>query len=367
MSFDVPFPANYGGVIDVYYKLVWLKKAGIKIYLHCFTYGRKPAPELEQLCEKVYYYERHTGIISNFGITPYTVKSRQSPELEKNLLSNDFPILFEVLHTTYLLKDPRFKNRKKIYRHSNIEHDYYNELAKSEKTFSKKIYLKLEAMRLRWYESILNHADLILAVNKKDTLYFQTRYPKVKSVYLPSFHPNMGAAYKGGHSDYLLFHGNLSVSENYKAVDWLIKNIFSKINHQVIIAGLNPPDFLVESISKHKNLILKSSPNEEEITSLIRNAQIHVLYTAQPTGLKLKLLNVLFKGRFILCNSNMLSGTDISANHSLFVCETGEEFIDKIHHCFFKEFSEDLHYERVHVIGNFDNKQNAARLIAEVF
>ena len=36
VSFDVPYPANYGGVIDVYYKLVALKKAGIdyKIYIY---------------------------------------------------------------------------------------------------------------------------------------------------------------------------------------------------------------------------------------------------------------------------------------------------------------------------------------------
>ena len=98
VSFDVPFPANYGGVIDVYYKLVWLKKSGVKIILHCFQYGRKPAPELEQLCEKVYYYERQTGLKKNLSLSPYTVVSRQSKELEKNLLANDYPILFEVLH-----------------------------------------------------------------------------------------------------------------------------------------------------------------------------------------------------------------------------------------------------------------------------
>ena len=101
MSFDVPFPANYGGVIDVYYKLLWLKQAGVKVYLHCFTYGRKPALELEELCEKVYYYQRKTGLLANLSYLPYTVKSRQSKDLEKNLLMNDFPILFEVLHTAH--------------------------------------------------------------------------------------------------------------------------------------------------------------------------------------------------------------------------------------------------------------------------
>ena len=40
VSFDVPYPPDYGGAIDVYYKLKALHEEGIKIYLHCFEYGR---------------------------------------------------------------------------------------------------------------------------------------------------------------------------------------------------------------------------------------------------------------------------------------------------------------------------------------
>ena len=40
ISFDVPFPANYGGVIDVLYKLKYFHQKGIEVHLHCFEYGR---------------------------------------------------------------------------------------------------------------------------------------------------------------------------------------------------------------------------------------------------------------------------------------------------------------------------------------
>lgn len=367
VSFDVPFPANYGGVIDVYYKLFWLKNAGVKIHLHCFSYGRKPAKELEAFCEKVYYYERKTGMLNNLSIVPYTVKSRQSTDLEKNLLSNDFPILFEVLHTCYLLNDERFKNRKKIYRHSNIEHDYYTELSKTEKRFAKKVYLKIEAWKLKRFEKIVRFADLILAVNQKDTAYFQKEYPNVKSVYLPSFHPNSSLTVKPGKGDYILFHGNLSVSENYEASVWLIKNVFSKISFQVVIAGLNPPEFLVKLVQEFSNIKLRVSPNEEEMTQLLRNAHIHALYTAQPTGLKLKLLNVLFKGRFVICNTHMIAGTGLIDNRTLKLADTSEKFISLINESIFKEFTDDLNHERNDLIKNFDNVLNAKKLIEEVF
>lgn len=367
IAFDVPFPANYGGVIDVYYKLAWLKKAGVNIHLHCFTYGRKPAPELEKLCTSVTYYERNTGLLANLSLLPYTVKSRQSQKLENNLLANDHPILFEVLNTCGLLNDERFKGRKKIYRHSNIEHDYYSELSKSERSFLKKLFLKVEAWKLKRFEPVLNFANLILAVNQKDTDYFKQKYPKVQSLYLPSFHPNNALTATPGKSDYILFHGNLSVSENYEAVAWLTEHVFSKISHKVIVAGLNPPDFLTELLKPHKNIELKVSPTETEMDFLIHNAQVHALYTAQPTGLKLKLLNVLFKGRFVICNSHLLSGTGLLGNSGLIVSNTPYEFIENINSSMKIDFSENMIAEREILTRHFDNAVNVEKLIKAVF
>ena len=278
ISFDVPFPANYGGVIDVFYKLVWLKKVGVKVYLHCFTYGRSTSKEFEALCEKVYYYPRKTGISSFFSSLPYNVKSRQSAELEKNLLSNDFPILFEVLHTCYLLNDERFKNRKKIYRHSNIEHDYYSELAKSERNIFKKFYLQIEANKLKKFEPIINFADVILAVNENDAQYFERNYSNVKTVYLPSFHANEEIKIKSGKGEYVLYHGNLSISENYESALWLIRNVFCESKQKIIIAGLNPPVFLKNIISQYKNIELIENPPQQKMVELIEKCT-HALFT----------------------------------------------------------------------------------------
>lgn len=305
--------------------------------------------------------------MQNLSFSPYTVNSRKSKKLEDNLLSNDYPILFEVLHTCYLLDDPRFKNRKKIYRHSNIEHEYYLELSRTEKNLVKRVYLKIEALKLRGFEKILKHADLILAVNLKDTEYFRNKFPSVKSVYLPSFHPNLDVSVKEGKGDYILFHGNLGISENYEAVGWLLDNVFSKISYPAVIAGLNPPDFLIERIAKMKGVKLRNSPNEDEMTQLIRNAQVHVLYTAQPTGLKLKLLNVLFKGRFVVCNSNMISGTELSSTNTFLIRDTPEDFIQGVKECFTKDFSEGSAKERENAVSHFKNQNNVRKLVSEIF
>lgn len=364
VSFDVPFPANYGGVIDVYYKLAWFKKMNVDVYLHCFAYGRKESTELEALCKKVYYYPRKTGITANFSSLPYTVKSRQSQDLEKNLLANDFPILFEVLHTCYLLKDERFKGRIKIYRHSNIEHTYYRHLAKVEKSFLKKMYLGIEANKLEKFEPIVNHADYIFAVNEDDVNYFRKKHTAPETFYIPSFHPNDEVNIKPGKGGFVLYHGNLSVAENYEAAEWLIQHVFSKITHHVIIAGLNPPQFLKEKIKPYGHIRLIENPGEEEMKDLVENAHVHCLYTAQATGLKLKLLNVLFRGRFVVTNQNMLAGTGFSANQSMLV---SEKMLREVNNCFGLEFSIAEFEARKAMLENFSNEKNMNEIIRIVF
>lgn len=301
--------------------------------------------------------------MNNFSGLPYNVKSRISAELTKNLLSNDYPILFEVLHTCYLLSDPRLLKRLKVYRHSNIEHDYYKHLAKSEKKLLKKMYLNLEAGKLKRFESVIHHADLILAVNECDVSYFKDKYPKVKTEFLPSFHSNNIINIKEGKGDYILYNGNLSISENYAAVVWLINNVFNKLNHKVKIAGLNPPDFLISGIKKHKHIELISNPDDKTMNNLIENAHIHVLYTEQATGLKLKLLNVMHTGRFVICNDKMIEGTGLKNNEGLIICNTANDIVSQIESVMNKDFTSQLVSERTAQLEKFSNKRNMEKLL----
>ncbi len=362
ISFDIPFPANYGGVIDVYYKLFWLHQLGVKIHLHCFEYGRSHAPELEELCEKVHYYDRSTYLTNHLTLLPYTVQSRISKKLKKRLLKDDAPILCEVLHTCYILKDPAFKDRLKIYRHSNIEHEYYAGLARVEKNFVKRLYLQTEAYKLKRFEKTVAHANLILAVNQHDAAYFRKKYPKVRTEYLPSFHANTEVTSKEGSGNYVLFHGNLSVAENIEAAEWLIDHVFSKLQQRVIIAGLNPPTSLENRIDSISQIELVSNPSHAKMNELIRNAHTHVLYTAQATGLKLKLLNVLFAGRHIICNQHMIEGSGVHPNSSLCIANTAHDMIAKINETRAIPFSQGLINARAELVQPFNNQTNAKKL-----
>jgi hypothetical protein len=311
ISFDVPYPANYGGIIDVFYKVKCFYQNGYKVHLHCFEYGKGEQKELNNYCESVSYYKRKTGILSFLSSTPYIVKSRTSEKLKNNLLKNNFPILFEGIHCCALLNETAFKTRFKIVRNHNIEHNYYNGLAAVETNPFKKYYYQSESKKLQRFEPILLEANLCLAISENDLAYLKKKYPNTDALFIPAFHQNETINMKSGKGSYVLYHGNLSVVENYNAAKFLIENIFSDIDIPLKIAGLNPSNDLVNLVSKHKHIELIKNPDNKEMDALIANAQINILYTKQATGLKLKLLNVLYNGRHCIVNSKIVEGTSL--------------------------------------------------------
>jgi len=362
VSFDIPYPANYGGVIDVFWKLRWLHEAGVEIHLHCFEYGRAHSTELNKYCKEVYYYQRKTGIAAFFSFLPYTVKSRISKELEQRLVQTKAPILCEVLHTCYVFNNPALKDRQKIYRHSNLEHEYYYQLAKAEKNILKKLYLYSEARKLKRFEKIISKANLVLAVNEKDAAYYRNEFPTVNVQYLPSFHSSARVNAKIRQGEYILFHGNLGIAENHLASVWLLKHVFSQIHFPIIIAGLNPNTELEELCALYPQVKLLRNLKSDEMSELIQNAHIHVLYTHQATGLKLKLLQVLFEGRFVICNDKMVSGAGITNFESIRLCQSPTDFVNEINRCIPMQFTEMDLKKRVQGIHVFNNQENAKKL-----
>lgn len=361
ISFDVPFPANYGGVIDVFYKLKYFHQKGIEVHLHYFEYGRGEQEGLKKYCASVNYYKRKTGLVSILSSLPYIVKSRESRELKKNLLKNDFPILFEGLHTCFLLDDQAFNSRLKIVRSHNVEHDYYHQLALVEKNLLKRMYYQKEAIKLQGFESVIAHANYCLPISSKDFNYFEKQYPTVDFKYIPAFHANEDVLIKKGKGEYVLYHGNLSVVENDHAAQYIISEIFKESEIPLIIAGLNPSETLKKLIASHEHIRLVANPTDEEMRTLIVDAQINLLHTEQATGLKLKLLNVLFNGRFCMVNSKMLEGTSLTK--ACIVENEPKAMINAIKTIFEQEINAETIEKRKELLKIYSNEHSFEEMI----
>lgn len=364
ISFNIPYPPDYGGVMDVFYKIKALHDHGVKIKLHCFEYGRKEADVLKYVCDEVHYYKREHSFIDFTSKTPYIVKTRKSDELFQRLQADNDPILFEGLHTCYYLNNEELKNRVKLVRMHNVEWDYYRHLSKSESGMWRRFYFYTESIKLKSFEKILSAADHLLPISRNDYDYLQANYHNV--TYLPAFHPNEEVISMAGKGDYILYHGNLSVVENNQAALFLVSKVFHNSDLKLIIAGSDPSSMLIDAVKNNRNVELRINPGEVEMMRLIRFAHINILPTFQNTGTKLKLLNALFNGRFVIVNSPMVENTGLES--LCVIRETADEMNIALHELMNVSFEESEIEKRKKLLGElYSNRNNAEKLLPLLF
>lgn len=363
ISLNIPYPADYGGVYDLFYKLQALQEQGVQIYLHCFTKDRPEQPELNKYCKEVHYYQRNTGRKGLSMRLPYIVSSRINETLAQRLLQDDHPIVMEGIHCSYILNDARFNNRKIFIRLHNVENEYYNKLYTFSHRLKNTIFYWIEWKQLYKYEKkISKHATAFWAVSKQDVAYYQHEFNCGDIHYLPLFIPAWKTTMPEAMGSYCLYHGNLAVEENEYAALWLLKFVFNKLDIPFVIAGKNPSKKLITTIKKHKNASLLASPGEARMQEIITGAHIHVLPSFNITGIKIKLLNALYNGRHCVVNDAMAAVPVF--NDICHVVNSTSEFKERIQLLYHQPFTKAEKTFRQKVLqAEFSNEANAKQII----
>ena len=359
ICFDVPFPANYGGVMDVFYKIKSLSKNNVDIYLHVFQYGRTQQEVLNKHCKEVHYYKRKTSFINALGILPYLVSSRKDHQLVDNLKRIDAPILFEGLHTTFLLGKKYFKERNLLVRTHNIEHQYYKQLATNEKNLLKKLYYGLASLKLKQYEKVLKHCNQILAISDVEAAHFEKKYGK-KVTFLPAFHPNLKLHELSKKGYFALYHGNLTIADNMNTALFLI-DIFKSIPYPLAIAGQTDDKKLISKVDQYKNISFISIENDHQLTELFHRAHVNVLHSFNESGVKLKLINALFQSRFVIANSKATQGSGLDS--LCLMANDKKEIISQVLKIIEKDFSKENIALRKEKLSIYNNQKNAEILL----
>jgi hypothetical protein len=327
VSFDVPIPPDYGGVIDIYYRYKALKSLGIRLILHCFEYGRGQNHDFKEIADEVYFYKRKKSVLKQFTRLPFIVASRNSEILVDRLSKDCFPIIFEGHHCSGLLNHDKLKGRFKIVRIHNIEWKYYKGLANSSKVYWKKLYYLAESKKLKMYEDNLRNANALFCLNESDLNYYQKL--NENTFFLP-----IGIDFEFSHlsdkiDNFVLFHGNLSIEENEHALRWILDAFKKyKLHKKLIVAGKKPSKKLISYLEKFEFVQLIENPKREEMYKLIESAEIILLISFQNTGTKVKLIQSLLRGNRCIANSTILYGTNL--DQFCEVIDNQKQLIDKI-------------------------------------
>ncbi len=367
ISLDVPFPADYGGVYDLFYKLPVLQQQGVKIHLHCFDKGRGEQPELNNYCEEVHYYNRTIGLKNYSSGLPYIVSSRNNEDLVNKLLKDDYPIFMEGIHCTYPLMDERFSNRKKFVRIHNVEHLYYRQLFSCSSHPLKKLYYFLESRSLKRYEQrIVNNATAFWAVTPQDMKYYHDELLCNSMDYLPLFLPPWKVDCKQGMGCYCLYHGNLEVEENEYAALWLLKHVFKHVDIPFVISGKNPSATLTKHAHAQANTCLVANPTEKELQDMIAKAQVHILPSFNNTGIKIKLLNALYNGRHCVVNTAMVKDTGLE--DFCHIAEGENALVERITQLYHQPFTiEEIEARKKFLYSHYNNEASAVQIIKRIW
>jgi len=90
------------------------------------------------------------------------------------------------------------------------------------------------------------------------------------------------------------------------------------------------------------------------------------LVTNQPTGLKLKLLNALYNGRFCLVNSDMVRGTSLES--LCVVADEPKRMIAEIKQLMEEDFTEeDIEERDAQMRQLYNNEENAKKIVEAIF
>ena len=362
---DVPWPADYGGAIDMMNRIKMFHKLGIRIHLHYFSYNDRGNPnELNQFCETINVYKRDCVPSSLSLKTPFIVSSRINEQLIERLQQDDYPVLLEGIHCTGILPRLNLRTRKIIVRMHNEESIYYKELAMAEHSLFKKIFFYNESRLLKKYTHHLPHDCIYACISENDIQLLQHDYKLDKVKFLPAFPSWQKVNAQEGQGCICLYHGNLSVIENEKAALWLLCEVFTKARVPFVIAGKKPSKRLQKLAGLCQHTCLVADPAESEMNDLVHKAQIHVLpcFNKKVTGIRLKLLHALFEGRHCVVNQQMVEGTGLE--DACHIGSTANAFASIITQLYHQPFTREEIILRKQLLGStYDNEKNTRQLI----
>lgn len=361
VSFDNPFPPQYGGAIDVFYKIKALHQLGVKIKLHCFVHEIPVQnSELALFTDTIFYYKRSSNPLNFFSRTPLSIMSRTHKDLFYNLNSDNSPIFFEGLQTTYLLKENSFEGRKMYLRLHNIEENYYRGLSKSEFNFFKKIIYHVEYLKYNNYKSVFAKFNEIFTLSKFETQFIKDQYKK--GAYIPVFHGNDISKDCSAFGEYAFYNGDLRISDNRRAVQFLI-NVFKKIpDYKLVIASSIKLRNLQSECESSPNISYVILENQSHLEELLRNAHVNVMLSFQPSGTKLKVINALFQSRFCVINDNMIDDLDLKS--LCILADDESEFVNAVNQIKKKPYLD--FPNRKSILENVLNDSENAKKIVEI-
>lgn len=334
---DFIYPPNHGGLVDAWNRIKTLKNMGYDIDLIC-TVKEYPKKEyidiVKRYVSELYIVFRQNKIRYLFSKKPLQIESRNALKDIKLIRKYDY-IFLDGSYVYYILDNKTLKYRHSILHMNNNEYIYFNELAKSEKSIWKKIYYKLDSYKFFIMDKhIVNRISNIMFVSMEEKLFYEKKYPKIKSYFLPVA-IELNFIKQEMNNKNVLFIGALFAANNKEAIYFYIKNIHPLLmdikEYRFIIAGNSKGQnisWIKEISGEYNNIDIIDSP--ETLNDIYANASVFVNPMLHGAGVKLKTVNAIVSGLPVVSTTIGNQGTGLENGKHICVTDRPKKFAEYI-------------------------------------
>lgn len=340
---DPPAPANNGGAIDMLGMLEGLARLGADVHL-LMTVKSPDMPvdavRLSASARSSQVIARNTGLRAAMSLQPYQIASRAS--LENVRLEEPYDVVIASDHCSGIFMNPGLRARYRILRRNNDESRYAKRMATNEPKLASRLFYAKESILFRFWTSKVDAiADQVWYASEDEMRYevaSDDRKERPRRVSVPpaiqggASQPPRKAAISNGR---VLYFGSFTVPVNRDGVDWFIANVHPLLmkrlsNYRLVVAGRVGPDER-EWASKYVGRTdLDFVANPHDPAALYEPGGIFVDPRAHDVGIKVKIVEAVRQGYAVVCSTNSLVGSGLSAGEHARAANTPEQFADAI-------------------------------------
>jgi glycosyltransferase involved in cell wall biosynthesis len=272
-----------------------------------------------------------------FSKMPYFVERFINPDYLKSLLgllnTNQYDVIQieGVYLCPYLDEIRKHTKAKVVLRAHNIEYALWQDIAVNEKIIFKRVYLRLQAKRLKKFEiARFSEVDGVTSVTPADCQVITSCCKNIKAMVAPfGIEPVQCPAPEEFNPHALFFLGALDWLPNIEAIQWFVLQIWPEI-HRIYpemrfhVAGRNPSPSLALMLSQRKGVEFYGEVANAR--SFMQPYSIMVVPLFSGSGIRVKIIEAMQLGKIVIASAKAVDGIPAVDGEHLFIAESLSDY-----------------------------------------
>lgn len=381
----IPYPLNDGGAIGAYNFVKGYAEAGCTVTMLAMNTSKHFVDEATIVKVFSKYATGKTVYIDNkikpipafknlFKKESYIIERFISKGYENTLIAMLQQHEYDVVHidglppAAYIDVVRQHSKAKVSMRAHNVEHVIWQRIAEMEGNPLKKIYVGIQAKRLKEFElEAIRKCDLVMAISKEDEDTIKAAIPNAVTRVVPAGMDISPAVVNTNYNPLdLCFIGSFDWMPNLQGIDWFMKEVWADLVKQypsikLNIAGKQMP----AHIHALKSANLNPVGEVPDAKQFILQHGLMVVPIVSGSGIRIKILEGMALGKTIIATPIAAEGLGLTHGENILIAETAAEFAACIEKCrsdeaYCKQIGKNAHR---YALDNYLNQNIFAGLI----